>query len=286
MKFFISYNHSDASLAQAIAKSLDEEGIAYFLDEKDIGYGLDILAEVSKNLANSTHMAVIISPDSSKSTWVPYEIGVARANGLKIVPVLQHPAIDLPAYIASLKYCKDLDEFKRYIATAYEGDLPVSVDIQAAEAIMLDEDHIVFAVQTLDKDYDAADPNEPALLITVKNKSGTEIELTPPSITFKKPQVAVISGEEISGIGVPFSLQEQHVVSPNAESTFHLYHPKNTNPQTSLMRGIILALLNDNVAEITIESQDKRKKVVRPQSIATKPKIIKYFQQRFPPYCS
>ena len=231
MKFFISYNHSDASLSRAIAEALDEEGTAYFLDEKDIDYGLDILAEVSKNLANSTHMAVIISPGSSKSTWVPYEIGVARANGLKIVPVLQHPAIDLPAYIANLKYCKDLDEFKRYIAIAYEGDLPVSVDIRGAEAIMLDEDHVVFAVHDLDKDHNVADPNViPALLITVKNKSGTEIEFTQPSITFKKPQAALIPGKEITGIGVPFSLQEQHVVSPNAESTFHMYHPRNTNP--------------------------------------------------------
>lgn len=286
MKFFISYNHSDAALARAIATALDEKGIAYFLDEKDVGYGLDILTEVSKHLATSTHMAVIISPGSSKSTWVPYEIGVARANGLTIVPVLQHPSIDLPAYIATLKYCKDLEEFKRYIATAYEGDLPVSVDIRAAEAIMLDSDHVVFAVHDLDIDHAAAEPKvTPALLISVRNKSGADIDLTPPSITFTEPQEALIPGKSITGIGVPFSLENQTVVLPNAEHTFHLWHPKNTNPETNLMRGIILAFINDNITAITIESRDKRQKVVKAQSIANRPEIIQYFRVRFPSYC-
>ena len=285
MKFFISYNHLDVELARAIAKALDDERIDYFLDEKMVP-GDDIVAEVSSELHSSTHMTVIISPGISKSVWVPYEIGFARCKGLKIVPVLQHPAIDLPAYIRNLKYCKDLDEFKSYIVHAFEGNLAVEVGIAAGEAIMLDEKHVVFAVHDLQKDEEVAGPNvAPALMITVKNKSGSQIELTQPSISFKNPQEALIAGKEVTGIGVPFSPEEQHVISPNGETTFRLYHPRNSDPQTSLMRGIILAFLGNNVASITVESRDKRKKVVRAQSMANLQEIIIYFQQRFPSYC-
>ncbi|KAF5433692.1 TIR domain-containing protein [Candidatus Methanophagaceae archaeon] len=278
MKFFISYNHSDKNLALAIASELEKHSVDHFLDEKSIDYGDDIMDQVSKNLTDSTHMAVIISPGSLKSTWVPYEIGFARANNLKIVPILQHPAIDLPAYIRNLKYCKDISEFGSYIDGVFDGDLIVDVNIEAGEMNKLDKNHIIFSVDSLKGNKVADNTVEPALIVAVKNRMGREIELDNPTISFQKPQKGIIPGKEIQGIGAPFSLDQKHILYPNAETNFYFYNK-------SLMMGIINALLTCNIDSIQIETKDGLKKIIRAESMKNIDKIVEYYRIRFPSFC-
>jgi hypothetical protein len=85
--------------------------------------------------------------------------------------------------------------------------------------------------------------NSPTLFIVVQNQSGSRIDLAAPTVTFKEEQIGVVPNEGVSGICAPFSLEEEKFVEPHGETTFHFYHARNTNPQTSMMRGIISGFL-------------------------------------------
>ena len=114
MLVFISYSHIDGDFVQRLTTLLENKKIPYFLDKKDIDWGDSILDEVMKGLDNATHLIVVISPASLKSFWVPYEIGLARAKGLKILPLLTHPSLDLPGFISHLSYKVFLDDLDSY----------------------------------------------------------------------------------------------------------------------------------------------------------------------------
>lgn len=111
---FISYSHTDKNDADQIAAILDGLGVQYFRDEKDIEWGDKITASVKDGLKSASAVVVIISPGSLKSHWVSYEVGYATALDTRLLPYLTHPAIDLPGFVADLRYAKDLDQVTEY----------------------------------------------------------------------------------------------------------------------------------------------------------------------------
>jgi hypothetical protein len=111
---FISYSHSDSSVADQIATVLAELNIEYFRDVKDIKWGDVVTASVREGLTNATAIIVIISPGSLKSHWVSYEVGFATARGKRLLPFLTHPAIDPPTFIADLSYAENLEQVREY----------------------------------------------------------------------------------------------------------------------------------------------------------------------------
>jgi len=96
---FISYSHVDKGFVTDFSGELDKIGVGYFLDEKELDWGSHINESIKSSLFESKCILVIISPASLKSEWVPFEIGYAIANGKKILPLLIHPSLDMPAYI-------------------------------------------------------------------------------------------------------------------------------------------------------------------------------------------
>ena len=101
---FISYSHIDKAHVDEIIEILDDNKINYFLDEKDIEWGEDITVEIQKAISKTTHLIIVISPASLKSSWVSYEVGMAAGKGIKLLPFLTHPSLDLPLYLRKYKY--------------------------------------------------------------------------------------------------------------------------------------------------------------------------------------
>ena len=113
-KVFISYSHTDTSIADGIAAVLEELSLEYFRDIKDIQWGDGINASVREGLESSSAIIVIISPGSLKSHWVPYEVGYATALKKKILPFLTHPSLDVPGFIADLSYIKSEEQVRSF----------------------------------------------------------------------------------------------------------------------------------------------------------------------------
>jgi len=115
MLVFISYAHEDSGLVDQLCDRLLSAGLQYFRDTKDISWGGRISSEVQKALEQAGGVVVVVSPASVKSQWVPYEIGYATALRKPILPLLTHPSIDLPEYLADLRYITNLDEIGTFI---------------------------------------------------------------------------------------------------------------------------------------------------------------------------
>ncbi|OLE52642.1 MAG: hypothetical protein AUG51_16860 [Acidobacteria bacterium 13_1_20CM_3_53_8] len=113
-KVFISYSSVDQELAIHIGNILEKNNVTYFLDSKDIGWGQNITEQVASGLKNCTHLIVIISPASLKSSWVAYEIGQAAALRKVILPYLIHPSLDVPTFIQQYHYKLKLKELEAY----------------------------------------------------------------------------------------------------------------------------------------------------------------------------
>ena len=114
MQVFISYSHIDSDFVQQLASVLDAKKVSYVLDRKSIEWGDSIPQAVEEGLENASHLVVVISPASLKSSWVPNQIGLARAMGLKILPLLTHPSLDLPGFIANLSNKTSLDDLAEF----------------------------------------------------------------------------------------------------------------------------------------------------------------------------
>ncbi|MFX0200954.1 MAG: toll/interleukin-1 receptor domain-containing protein [Candidatus Hodarchaeota archaeon] len=114
MSVFISYSHIDRERAQKLCRALERLGVEMFIDEKDIHWGKSVSETIRDALRACSAILVIVSPDSLKSTWVPYEIGQATALGKTILPYLTDPNLRLPGYLQSLNYKTDVNEVIQY----------------------------------------------------------------------------------------------------------------------------------------------------------------------------
>jgi len=112
---FISYAHEDWALVDQMCERFTSSGLEFFHDKKDIRWGGHISSEVQQALERAGGVVVVVSPASVKSQWVPYEVGYATALRKVILPYLTHPSIDLPGYLAGLRYITDLDAIGAFI---------------------------------------------------------------------------------------------------------------------------------------------------------------------------
>lgn len=86
MSVFISYRHTDRNTAAQIAREFDANNIRYYFDVTDDESRSteDITEVITKNIKKSTHLLAIISPNTTGSWWVPFEIGQATISNRRI----------------------------------------------------------------------------------------------------------------------------------------------------------------------------------------------------------
>jgi len=111
---FISYSHVDKGFARRLSKRLVQIGVNCFLDEKNIEWGDAITEKVRESLNECVAIIVIVSPASLKSAWVPFEVGQAVSAGKRVLPLLTHPSLDVPLYLADLNCIKQVTDAVRF----------------------------------------------------------------------------------------------------------------------------------------------------------------------------
>ncbi len=120
-RVFISYSRVDQEIASALSALLKSLAIDHFLDQKNIDWGSDITHEVKAGLRDCSHLLLVVSPASLKSSWVAYEIGQAAALGKVILPYLTHPSLELPSFISGLNYKSKMQDVRAFFETPEPG---------------------------------------------------------------------------------------------------------------------------------------------------------------------
>src|SRR5690242_18221248 len=80
---FISYQQKDKAEARKVADYLQNAGIDVYLDVYDKELRIHhqsnnpkkVTEAICSGINNSSHMLVVISPNTVQSSWVPFEIG-------------------------------------------------------------------------------------------------------------------------------------------------------------------------------------------------------------------
>lgn len=86
---FLSHATADAGQVALVAKQIEALGIDVYLAEHDPQPGTSIARKVEEALKQSSAVVVLITSASVNSAYVQQEVGLARAHGKVIVPIIE-----------------------------------------------------------------------------------------------------------------------------------------------------------------------------------------------------
>lgn len=119
MKIFLSHQKRDSTLSAQIAHRLTViHGIDCYLDLIDnyIGKSVESLADhLRVEMGKCTQLLAVISPSTSSSQWVPWEVGVATEKDFPLATYSGGHALP-PEFLRSWPYLRsdaDLDSYAR-----------------------------------------------------------------------------------------------------------------------------------------------------------------------------
>jgi hypothetical protein len=102
MTVFISYRHSDEAQATKINQTLKASGIKTYMDkfdhESQNSDDNTITEIITQRMHICTHLLAVMSSETAKSWWVPFEIGEATALSRRITSFRQG-YVELPPYL-------------------------------------------------------------------------------------------------------------------------------------------------------------------------------------------
>lgn len=138
MKVFISHQQSDSTLAKTICDELKKRDVDAYLDILDDLHNITdsehLTEHLKRILSQSTDILVVMTENTYKSWWVPFEIGMAAQKDLRTVTYLQAD-VALPEYLDYWPQLKKIDDIQKYIKAHYsrlkEEKIRKSMDMQS-----------------------------------------------------------------------------------------------------------------------------------------------------------
>jgi len=108
MKVFISHSSTDKKFVRTLKDCLIENSINTWVDEDQLELGDSLLTKLEEALNESSHLVIVLSPNSVESEWVKYELKKALENnrtGLmqKIIPIKFRECV-IPEELKDLLY--------------------------------------------------------------------------------------------------------------------------------------------------------------------------------------
>ena len=116
MTVFISYRHSDRDVAVRINSQLINAGINTYMDvfDSESQSTQNITAVITRNIADSTHLIAVISGETAKSWWVPFEIGEATISASRIAS-FRTGYTSLPEYLEMWPQMNNISHLSLFI---------------------------------------------------------------------------------------------------------------------------------------------------------------------------
>ena len=124
-RVFISHKKEDRDVAKKVADYIMEAGIDVYFDEYDTTINRNdpksVVAAIKRGMQLSTHMIVIFSNKTIKSTWVPWEIGYGDSTSteIAILKMIDIKKNQLPDYMQVAKVLYDIYDLNVFISHMY-----------------------------------------------------------------------------------------------------------------------------------------------------------------------
>lgn len=123
MPVFISHKDSDSVPAVSISRFLTSRGVTNYVDvlDKSTQSTNDITDLITRRIGECTHLIAVMSTETSKSWWVPFEVGEATFGLRRISSYDLGVGYQFPDYLRKwpvMKKEKDLELFVQ----AYKSD--------------------------------------------------------------------------------------------------------------------------------------------------------------------
>ncbi len=121
---FIAHQQKDKDHARKVADYLQSAGIDVYFDEYDSELRIHhqnnnpkkVTEAICTGINNSSHMLVIVSPNTINSTWVPFEIGYGfDKTDLGVLCLKGIPKGSLPEYIRTAHIIRDIYDLNNLI---------------------------------------------------------------------------------------------------------------------------------------------------------------------------
>ena len=118
MKVFISHKQEDAKIASDISRELGRLNVNFYLDvlENITENGKALTDHIKYNLNICTDIIVVMSHNTYKSQWVPFEVGMAAQQDMPTVTYLENN-VKLPDFLEYWPRLRSLTDIKKYVET-------------------------------------------------------------------------------------------------------------------------------------------------------------------------
>jgi TIR domain len=122
MPVFVSHQRADEASARHVAAYLSIEGIKNYLDVLDpaLKDATAVTGIILANIRKCTHLLAVVTPATSQSWWVPFEIGVAT-EGDRRIATYGATGVSLPEYLRVWPVLTNQDGLAKY-AALYKKD--------------------------------------------------------------------------------------------------------------------------------------------------------------------
>jgi len=128
---FLSHQKKDTSETKKIADYLLESGIDVYFDEydedlKETNKSLNpekVTQAILKGINSSSHMLVVVSPNTMYSNWVPFEIGFGfDKTDLGVLTIKGIKKGELPSYLRTAKRIRDIYDINLFVKRLTKKD--------------------------------------------------------------------------------------------------------------------------------------------------------------------
>lgn len=127
---FLSHIAVDKSAADAIGSYITRQGdLDIYLDVNDVnlqnavstGDPAGITQFIEQGLSHSTHIMCLVSADTVRSWWVPYELGFGKNAGKHLFTLKLKGEVTLPAYLQISEIIPGTKSLNYYLTKVRHG---------------------------------------------------------------------------------------------------------------------------------------------------------------------
>lgn len=108
ISIFLCHSSKDKGFARRLSEDLKNNGIKVWIDEAEIKVGDSLIEKIEEGIEELQYLGIILSPNSSGSSWVKKELNVAmlreiKAKRVKVLPIL-YKECKIPIFLEEKKY--------------------------------------------------------------------------------------------------------------------------------------------------------------------------------------
>lgn len=131
-KVFVSHKDVDEALARRVAQRVRHNGLGAYLDSVDPALerdGPELADYLLARMSECEQLIAVVSAATSKSWWVPWEIGVGSEKGFRMAS-FSESVVQLPTYLQKWPSLHSLNDVDLYCKLSKATDQKVRAAVR------------------------------------------------------------------------------------------------------------------------------------------------------------